>query len=256
MLRRALGAEEGESRWIIEPEKVKKEIDYCNEKWRRALNYRDFELEVEEHEAMIFVKHKNYLIFDVEDGRVVMTTKGNNFRGSDKPQIARMVLRDIMIDVLRENLEWNDEEEAREKVKKSIMKVTLEKVKEMDIEKFDMDAFTLVQSVQPSSRYKPNPDGSPSVYGERAKALEKLMGNLSVRRKFKFVVTKKPLPGVRNPTKSGIKPIHYMYPLELLENREEIDMEWYKEMIKNFVRGAFGLADLEGHKQYGLDRWM
>ena len=255
-LRRALMAEEGDSKWIIEPERVKKEIDYCNEKWRRALNYEDFELEVEEHEAMIFVKHKNYLIFDVEDGDVVMITKGNNFKGSDKPQIARMILRDIMLDVLRENIEWEDEEEAREKIKKSIMRITLEKVKEMDIEKFDMDAFTLIQSVQPSSRYKPNPDGSPSVYGERARALEKLMGNLSVRRKFKFVVTKKPLPGVRNPTKSGIKPIHYMYPLELLEDREELDMEWYKKMIKNFVRGAFGLSELESHKQYGLDRWM
>ena len=205
---------------------------------------------------MIFVKHKNYLIFDVENGRVSMTTKGNNFKGSDKPHIARIILEDIMMDVLRENLEWDNEEEARRKVKESIMKITLEKVKNMDMEKFGMDAFTLVQSVQPSGRYKPNPDGSPSVYGERAAALERLIGNISVRRKFKFVVTKKPLPGVKNPTKSGIKPIHYMYPLELLKDRDELDMEWYKEMIKNFVRGAFGLADLEGHKQYGLDRWM
>ncbi len=255
-LREALGGEEGESKWIIEPERVIKTIEYCNEKWKRLLNYEGFELEVEEHEAMIFVKHKNYLIFDVENGRVSMTTKGNNFKGSDKPHIARIILEDIMMDVLRENLEWDNEEEARRKVKESIMKITLEKVKNMDMEKFGMDAFTLVQSVQPSGRYKPNPDGSPSVYGERAAALERLIGNISVRRKFKFVVTKKPLPGVKNPTKSGIKPIHYMYPLELLKDRDELDMEWYKEMIKNFVRGAFGLADLEGHKQYGLDRWM
>ena len=255
-LREALGAIPDGEDWIIHPSKVLEIIDYCNKKWRNALNYEEFELEAEEHEAMIFVKHKNYLIFDVEDRNVIMITKGNNFKGSDKPDIARIVLKDIMLDVLKENLEWKDEEEARRKVKDSIMKVTLEKVKNLDIEKFDLDAFTLIQSVQPHERYKPNPDGSPSVYGERAAALEKLVGKLVVRRKFRFVVTKKPLPGIRNPTKSGVKPIHYMYPVELLEDRNQIDMEWYKEMIKNFVQGAFGLPSLESCRQYGLDRWM
>ncbi len=255
-LRRALGVDGGDSRWIIHPEKVREIIDYCNKKWRNLLGYEEFELEMEEHDAMIFVKHKNYLIFDVENGSVRMVTKGNNFKGSDKPDIARIVLRDIMLDVLRKNLEWNDENEAREKIKDTIMKVTLNKVKEIDIEKFDIDAFTLVQSVQPHNRYKPNPDGSPSVYGERAAALERLMGRITVRRKFKFVVTKKPLPGIKNPTKSGVKPIHYMYPLELLKDRNEIDMEWYKEMIKNFIQGAFGLPRLDTCRQYGLDRWM
>jgi DNA polymerase elongation subunit (family B) len=205
---------------------------------------------------MIFVKHKNYLIFDVEDGKVKMITKGNNFKGSDKPDIARIVLREIMMDVLKENLEWEDEEEARQKVREAIMRITLEKVKDIDIEKFDIDAFTLVQSVQPHNRYKPNPNGSPSVYGERAAALERLLGKITIRRKFKFVVTKKPLPGIKNPTKSGVKPIHFMYPLELLKDRNELDMEWYKEMIKNYIQGAFGLPSLEKCRQYGLDRWM
>ena len=255
-LREALGVNGGDSRWIIHPEKVKEIIDYCNRKWRNLLGYEEFELEMEEHDAMIFVKHKNYLIFDVENSSVKMVTKGNNFKGSDKPDIARIVLRDIMLDVLRQNLDWSDEQEAREKIKDTIMKVTLNKIKEMDIEKFDIDAFTLVQSVQPYNRYKPNPDGSPSVYGERAAALERLLGRITVRRKFKFVVTKKPLPGIKNPTKSGVKPIHYMYPLELLRDRNEIDMEWYKEMIKNFIQGAFGLPRLDTCRQYGLDRWM
>ncbi len=255
-LRNALGVNEKDSRWIIQPDRVREIIDHCNEKWRKLLGYKEFELEVEEHDAMIFVKHKNYLIFDVENSKVKMITKGNNFKGSDKPDIARIVLREIMMDVLKENLEWEDEEEAREKVKEAIMKITLEKVKDIDIEKFDMDAFTLVQSVQPHNRYKPNPNGSPSVYGERAAALERLLGKITIRRKFKFVVTKKPLPGIKNPTKSGVKPIHCMYPLELLKDRNELDMEWYKEMIKNYIQGAFGLPSLEKCRQYGLDRWM
>ncbi len=255
-LRKALGKSNGKESWIAMPSEVRAVIEACNEKWRKELKYNAFELEAEEHEAMIFVKHKNYLIFDVENGNVRMTTKGNNFKGSDKPEIARIVLNDIMLDVLRENLEWEDEEEAREKVKESIKRIAMEKIKEIDIEKFDLDAFTLVQSVQPHKRYKPNIDGTLSVYGERAAALEKLVGKISVRRKFKFVVTKKPLPGIKSPTKSGVKPIHFMYPLELLEDRNEIDTEWYKEMIKNFVQGAFGLPSLEAGKQYGLDRWM
>jgi len=255
-LRNALGVDSGDSKWIIHPNKVKEIIDYCNKKWRRLLDYEEFELEVEEHDAMIFVKHKNYLIFDVDDGKVKMVTKGNNFKGSDKPDIARIVLNDIMFDVLKENLEWEDEEEARQKIKEAIMKITLDKVKRLDIEKFNIDAFTLVQSVQPHNRYKPNPNGSPSVYGERAAALERLLGKITVRRKFKFVVTKKPLPGIKSPTKSGVKPIHYMYPLELLKDRNELDMEWYKELIKNFIQGAFGLPSLERCRQYGLDKWM
>ncbi|MCD6222867.1 MAG: DNA polymerase elongation subunit (family B) [Thermoplasmata archaeon] len=255
-LRRALGLQEDGENWIVDPKLVYDTIEYCNKKWQNALNYENFELEPEEHDAMIFVKHKNYLIFDVENVNVKMITKGNNFKGSDKPAIARIVLKDIMMEVLKENIEWKEEEEAREKVKDSIRRATLNKIKELDIEKFGLDAFTLIQSVQPASRYKPNPDGSMSVYGERAKALEKLVGKLNYRRKFKFVITKHPLPGIRNPTKSGVKPIHYMYPVELLLDREQIDMKWYKDMIKNFIQGAFGLAEIEATTQYGLDRWM
>jgi len=255
-LRKALGLPENGEKWIVSPDTVYKTIDYCNKKWQNALNYRNFELEPEKHDAMIFVKHKNYLIFDAENGKVIMMTKGNNFKGSDKPDIARIVLKDIMMDVLRENIEWDDEEEARKKVKESIKRSTLNKIKEINIEKFGIDTFTLIQSVQPASRYKPNPDGSMSVYGERAKALEKLVGKLTYRRKFKFIITKHPLPGIRNPTKSGVKPIHYMYPVELLLDRDQIDMKWYKDMIKNFIQGAFGLSEIETTTQYGLDRWM
>jgi DNA polymerase elongation subunit (family B) len=247
---------ESEKKWLTSPEEVLNAIKFCNEKWRNELNYEQFELEAEEHEAMIFVKHKNYLIFDVTNGNVLMTTKGNNFKGSDKPDIARIVLKDIMLDVLKENVCWESEEEARERIKKSIKNVTTTKVAALDIEKFDMDAFTLVQSVQPPHSYKPNMNGTPSVYGERAKALEKLLGKIRSRRKFKFVITKMPLPGIKNPTKSGVKPIHYMYPLEFLKSRDELDMEWYREMVKNFVQGAFGISDLRLGEQYGLERWM
>ncbi|MBC7081224.1 MAG: DNA polymerase elongation subunit (family B) [Thermoplasmatales archaeon] len=255
-LRKALDCENGKEDWILHPSKVYEIIEECNRKWREKLKYEEFELEAEEYEAMIFVKHKNYLIFDVENEKVKMITKGNNFKGSDKPDIARVILEDIMINVIKENLSWIDEEAARENVKNSIKNVTVEKIKSLNIENFDISAFTLVQSVQPHKRYKPNLNGTLSVYGERSAALEKLIGKINARRKFRFVITKKPLPGIRKPTKSGLKPIHYMYPLELLKDRNEIDMEWYREMIKNFVEGAFGLPNIDFKNQSGLDKWM
>ncbi|MEA2054908.1 MAG: DNA polymerase domain-containing protein [Candidatus Thermoplasmatota archaeon] len=255
-LAEALGVEIKKEDWIIMPEKALDTIEFCNKKWREKLNYQEFELEPEEHDAMIFVKHKNYLIFDVKKGKVSMVTKGNNFKGSDKPDIARMVLKDIMVDVLRENMSWDNEENARNNIKKSIKRITMEKISALDIEKFGLDAFTLVQSIQPPSRYKPNPNGSQSVYGKRAEAIEKLLGKIKVRRKFKFVITKKPLPGIKTPTKSGVKPIQYMYPVELLKGRDELDMEWYTDLIKNFIQGAFGLTDLDIKEQHGLDKWM
>ena len=95
-----------------------------NVKWQKDLNYPDFELEPEKHDGMIFVKHKNYLIFDSKDGKIEMMTKGNNFKGSDKANIARKVLENIMIDVLKENPSWDDEEEARDKIKNSIFTIS------------------------------------------------------------------------------------------------------------------------------------
>lgn len=246
----------GGNGWLTPPQLVIDAIDFCNKKWRKELGYQQFELEAEEHDAMIFVKHKNYLIFDAIDGEIKMIAKGNNFKGSDKPDIARIVLKEIMLRVLKENLEWNDEEEARENIKKSIKRETEESVSNLDLSKVDLEDLILVQSVQPSNRYKPNSDGSISVYGERTRALEKLVGKIRARRKFKFVVTKKALPGIKNPTKSGVKPIGYMYPLEVLENEGEIDLEWYKEMVKNFVKGAFGLGEISDMEQQGLDGWM
>jgi len=221
------------------------------------LNYPDFELEPEIHDGMIFVKHKNYLIFDSKNGKVEMVTKGNNFKGSDKADIARKALKDIMIQVLKENPSWDDEEKARKDIKNSIVNKTKEIIQTLDLEKVDLDDLTLIQSVQPANRYKPNQDGSMSTFGKRVTALEKLLGRpIKSRVKLRFVVTKKSLPGIKNPSKSGVKPIDYMYPVELLKNKNEIDLNWYKDMIENYIRGAFGLSDMSLTEQTGLDAWM
>lgn len=252
-----LKTEGNEGTWLTKPDKALSAINECNKKWQKELNYPDFELEPEEHGAMIFVKHKNYLIFDSKDGKIVMNTKGNNFKGSDKANIARKALNEIMMNVLKENLVWEDEEDARKKVKESIQNNTKEIISKIDLTKVYLDDLTLVQSVQPAKRYKTNQDGSISTFGKRALALEKLLGRpIKTRIKLRFVVTKKPLPGIAKPSKSGVKPIDYMYPVDLLKDPSEIDLGWYKKMIENYIQGAFGLSDIQSTEQTGLDAWM
>jgi DNA polymerase elongation subunit (family B) len=243
--------------WITKPDIALSAIEECNDKWQKDLNYPDFELEPETHDAMIFVKHKNYLIFDGKNGKIELVTKGNNFKGSDKANIARKVLKNIMIEVLKENSTWDDEEEARKNIKNCIIEKTKQEISNLDLKKVDLDDLTLIQSVQPAKRYKPNQDGSMSTFGKRASALEKLIGErIRGRIKLKFIVTKKSLPGISNPSKSGVKPIDFMYPVDLLKDKNEIDLDWYKKMIENYIQGAFGLSDIAVTSQTGLDDWM
>ncbi len=243
--------------WLTSPDDAVDAIKECNQRWQRELDYQEFELEPEYHDAMIFVKHKNYLIFDEKNGIVQMNTKGNNFKGSDKANIARKALKEIMLAVLKDNPTWVDEEEARLAVRESIRKHTQNVVSSLDFSKVDLEDLTLIQSVKPASQYKRNQDGSPSTFGKRADALEKLLGRrIRSRTKYRFVVTKNPLPGIMNPSKSGVKPIDYMYPVELLDDKSQIDLEWYKEMVENYIQGAFGLPKIGETEQTGLDAWM
>ena len=243
--------------WLTKPDVALDSIKECNNRWQKDLNYPDFELEPEIHDGMIFVKHKNYLIFDSKNGKFEMITKGNNFKGSDKANIARKALHSRMIEALKENPSWENEDDARKAIKNSIVNKTKDIIQTLDLEKVDLKDLTLIQSVQPANRYKPNQDGSMSTFGRRAIALEELLGRpIKSRVKLRFVVTKKSLPGIKNPSKSGVKPIDYMYPIELLKNKNEIDLGWYKDMIENYIKGAFGLSDMSLTEQTGLDAWM
>lgn len=249
--------DKSELNWLTSPDEAIAAINECNKKWQRELDYPEFELEPEFHDAMVFVKHKNYLIFDEKNGIVEMYTKGNNFKGSDKANIARKALKEIMINVLRDVPSWSDEDEARSLVKDSIRKHTQNVVAALDFSKVDLEDLTLIQSVKPARSYKTNQDGSLSTFGKRANALEKLLDKpIRSRIKLRFVVTKKPLPGIHNPTKSGVKPIDYMYPIDHLLNKNEIDLDWYKDMIENYIQGAFGLSKIGDTEQTGLDSWM
>ena len=76
--------EGGQGDYFSDPDEVLKVIRFLNDRWREKLNYPGFELEPEYSDIMLFVKHKNYLIWNARDGKLHMSTKGNNFKGSDK----------------------------------------------------------------------------------------------------------------------------------------------------------------------------
>ncbi len=243
--------------WLSQPDDILSTIQKCNERWREKLSYEDFELEPEVDTAMVFVKHKNYLIFNVEDGELKLQTKGNNFKGSDKAEIARRCLATIMKKVLFSHLVWSGGEgTTRKKFTQTLKNVTTEEIKKLSTKDFKIEELHLVQGVSPPKSYATNKDGSPTAYGKRAAALEKLRGEkIRATRKFRFVVSKRPLPGIERPTKSGVKPIDYMWPVEMVKP-EEIDLEWYRDMVANYVRGAFGLKDLSTTTQFSLMDFM
>ena len=61
----------------------------------------------------------------------------------------------------------------------------------------------------------------------------------------------------KKPTKGSIKPIDYMYPVDNLEDpMENIDLVWYKDMIENYVMGAFGLSAAPKQDQRSLSTFF
>jgi len=234
---------------ISDPEHVKKIIRDCNEIWRKRLNYPEFELEIDEEDAALFVKHKNYLLWTVKGETLEMTSKGNNFKGSDKPNLARKVLERIMKRVLAENLFWENPHEARTRLIESIVNATEEEIKQTDLTRVSEDDLILIQTVRSPSSYKSvGKHSKKSIFTQRAEAIESLLGfEIKTAIKMRFLVSRYPLPGIENPVKSNVKPIDYMYPAEIMKNKdgsilwEKVDLDWYRWMIRSYVYGAFGI---------------
>lgn len=279
----ALGAdvEPEADKWITMPNVALAAVKAANKRWREFLDYPDFELEAEQYDAMVYVVHKNYLKFKAgADGEFVMETKGNNFKGSDKAPIAQTLLKPIMEKALRDVASWDDEEDARERMKTAIKRATTDVMSKTDINTTPWDQLVLRQKVAPIRSYKPNPDGSLSTFAVRTAAMEQVVGEpITASKKFKFVVCKDPLPlyqdvgaqtearerlarqgyhlVIKKPKKSGIKPIEYMWPAEhVKENPHMVDWIWYKDMVENYVKGAFGFDSLELAVQRDLSSWF
>jgi DNA polymerase elongation subunit (family B) len=267
-------------KWITLPDDAINAVHVANRKWRDELKYEGFELEAETHDAMVFVVHKNYLIFDADpSGKGIrMETKGNNFKGSDKAPLAQHLLRDIMEKALREVASWTKEDDAREAMKAAIKKATREVMQTVQVAKTGREDLTLRQSVGTIKSYEPNPDGTLRSQAVRTAALEDLLGEpITSGRKLKFIVCKDPLPlykdparqqrkteemarqgfklVVKEPKNRGLKPIEYMWP-ETQVKDSMIDWAWYKSMVEDYVKGAFGFESLELASQRDLSSWF
>lgn len=276
----AVGADEEPDgdKWITLPQDAIGAVQEMNDHWREFLNYPGFELEAEQYDAMVYVVHKNYLKFTTKNGKLALETKGNNFKGSDKAPLAQNLLAEIMERAIKEVSSWDEEDDARERMKTAIKRATTEVMKDRDVSGTEWDQLTLRQSVRPIRGYKPNPDGSASSFAMRTAAIEQVLGEeLTAGRKMKFIVCKNPLPayiqppaqdwarkrlrsfhldmGIKKPNKSGIKPIEYMWPLDLVEPHM-IDLTWYKEMVEKYIMGAFGFNSLELATQRDLSSWF
>ena len=252
----AFGTAPGKGDYLTDPHEVIRVINLLNDRWRERLSYPGFELEPESADCMLFVKHKNYLIWKARNGTLSMSTKGNNFKGSDKAPLARKVLGEIMFRVLREHQEWSSETRVKDSIRKSIQKHTLDIVSGLDLSRVDIRDLTLVQTVRPPDAYKER-GGEKSALAIRARALGNLLGHdIRSSSKFRFLVLKIPLPGISDPSKSGIRPMDFMWPRELVTDELNIDLDWYREMIINYVKGAFGLREIALTTQIGLDSFM
>lgn len=276
----ALGAdvEPKADKWITLPDKALAAVAAANDKWRRELRYEGFELEAETHDAMVFVVHKNYLVFDAKREVLQMETKGNNFKGSDKAPIAQALLKDIMARSLRDVAEWDVEEKAREAMKAAIKRATKEVMQGFQASAADWNELILRQGVSPVKSYEPNPDGTLRSQAVRTAALEQLLGeSITATRKFKFIVCREPLPlykdraaqdavqakwkqsgfqlVVKEPKNRGLKPIEYMWPVEKVKPTM-VDWTWYKSMVEDYVKGAFGFDSLEVATQRDLSSWF
>ncbi len=278
----ALGAdvEPEADKWITMPQPALEAVHEANRRWRDELQYEGFELEAETHDAMVFVVHKNYLIFDADakgDG-IRMETKGNNFKGSDKAPLAQNLLKDIMARALKEVARWDKEDAARDAMKVAIKRATRDVMQGVQVAKTDWDELILRQSVSPTKSYEPNPDGTLRSQAVRTAALEDLMGEpITATRKVKFIVCREPLPLYKDPARQeqkkaelarhghqlivkepknrGLKPIEYMWPAEQVKPHM-VDWAWYKSMVEDYVKGAFGFDSLELATQRDLSSWF
>jgi hypothetical protein len=183
-----------------------------------------------------------------------------------------------MARALRDVAAWTSEEEAREAMKVAIKKATKDVMAGVQVAKTDWDELILRQSVGSIKSYEPNPDGTLRSQAVRTAAIESLLGEpITAARKFKFIVCREPLPlykdpaeqerkraelaraghqlVVKEPKNRGLKPIEYMWPAEKV-SPQMVDWVWYKSMVEDYVKGAFGFDSLELATQRDLSSWF
>lgn len=224
---------------IYSQKKIIHIIDRVNRRWRKRLNYPDFAFEVDTTPAMIISMHKNYIKIKIgKTGKAEVELKGANFTAKDKPNIAEDTLKGIIIDTVKENLRWKDEKVSAERVTSTIHRKMSSIISRIKPEKVDIGDLVLIQKVSSPESYKEG-----NAYKKRAEAIEKIIGKIRGTDSIDFVVTKNPLPGLeakRGATfKPSVKPIAFMTPVDSIKDKSEIDYDWYRQMIIDYISSCF-----------------
>jgi DNA polymerase elongation subunit (family B) len=225
---------------VIYPrKKIVKMIDKLNERWRERLKYKGFAIEVEFTPAMIISMHKNYIKIKIDkSGEIDIDLKGANFTAKDKPKAAEDTLKKIIIDTVRDNIQWDDEADSALRVNGSIRRRMSGVISHLKPDKLDVKDLILIQKVKGAGYYK---DGN--IYKKRSEALGKLIGEIHGTVSLDFVVTTNPIPGMEvksgNKFKPSVKPIAFMTPVDLIKDKSEIDYDWYRNMTIDYISSCF-----------------
>ena len=60
---------------------------------------------------------------------------------------------------------------------------------------------------------------------------------------------------VKEPGRKGLKPLEFMWPVDKV-TPQMVDWVWYRQMVEDYVKGAFGFDSLDLAVQKGLGQWM
>lgn len=200
-------------------------------KWQGILNYPDFKFDIELYDHKVFVAEKNYVTID--KGKVKLT--GATFKASDKAMLEQDIMKAIMLKILPDS---STREEFMSKLLEGTLAIINDKFKTITHESYD--DMVLKESISPPSKYD---DGS--SHQKRALAIERITEQkLLFPTKLELIVCKDPLPGISPEFKNVSKPIEYMWPRELVEDKGlggGIDIDWYRRAVISYIDNAFGL---------------
>ena len=223
-------------------------VKRLEKKWQKILNYPDFILDIDTVDFMLNIGHKNYIYGKLDSPKTILT-KGNNFSAKNKSKLSENIMKQVIYESLKDVGDWklSDKEQIRSLVKNNILENTQKEVDKINMAEIDIEQLILYENVNPVSHYKKED----SMYPLRSKAIESLLGEkITHSMKLPMLVHKNPLPNIPNDkiSKKGTKCIHYMYPIEYIEN-EQIDFDWYKNNVTKYIMGAFGLNKRKAAKK-------
>jgi len=214
-------------------------------KWQKELDYDDFKLDIEESNFMFPVAHKNYLFGNLDKIKI----HGNNFSAKNKSKLSENIMKKVIYKSLKDIGDWelSGKDTIRSEVKSNILKFTDEEVSKINVRDIDIEQLILYENINPVFSYKKED----TMYPLRSKAIESLLGEkITHSMKLPMLVHKNPLPGIPHDkiSKKGTKCIHYMYPIDYIEN-EDIDFQYYINNITKYINGAFGLKKTKSKKK-------